>query len=74
MKQTKFWFYATILTGITLVACTNEDVPVPSPEDQVESQLKKMTLREKVGLPSTTPRLETSMKLPTTSKKSNFRL
>ena len=49
MKQTKFWFYATILTGITLVACTNEDVPVPSPEDQVESQLKKMTLREKVG-------------------------
>ena len=31
-------------------ACTNDDNPVgPTPEDQVEEQLQKMTLREKVG-------------------------
>ena len=34
--------------GFILSSCTNEDDPV-APTDEVESQLQKMTLREKVG-------------------------
>ena len=41
---------AAILTcGIVLTACSNNDDPVVPPTDDVEAQLQKMTLREKVG-------------------------
>jgi beta-N-acetylhexosaminidase len=30
-------------------SCTNDDDPVTPPTDEVETQLQKMTLREKVG-------------------------
>ena len=50
MKITKLWMLATILTcGIVLTACSNNDDPVVPPTDDVEAQLQKMTLREKVG-------------------------
>ena len=51
MKQIKFWMISVILTsGFGLVSCTNDDDPVaPTPVDEVEAQLQKMTLREKVG-------------------------
>lgn len=51
MKQLKLWMLAAILTcGSLLTSCTSDDIPVgPSPEDKVEAQLQKMTLREKVG-------------------------
>ena len=40
---------AAILTcGLTLTSCSNDDSPI-SPKDEVEEQLAKMTLREKVG-------------------------
>jgi len=46
-----FWVIAAILTcGIMLTSCTDDDNSVrPSPEDEVEEILRKMTLREKVG-------------------------
>ena len=42
---------AVILTyGLTITSCSNNDDPVvPQPQDEVEAQLAKMTLREKVG-------------------------
>ena len=42
---------AIILTyGLTITSCSNNDDPViPQPQDEVEAQLAKMTLREKVG-------------------------
>ena len=46
------WVLAAILTlcGATmLTSCTNDDDPVTPPTDEVEAQLQKMTLREKVG-------------------------
>ena len=51
MKQMKLWMISVILTsGFGLVSCTNDDDPVaPTPVDEVEAQLQKMTLREKVG-------------------------
>ena len=51
MKQIKLWMISVILTsGFGLVSCTNDDAPVaPTPVDEVEAQLQKMTLREKVG-------------------------
>ena len=40
---------AAILTyGIILTSCTNEDSPV-IPDDEIEAQLDKMTLKEKIG-------------------------
>ena len=40
---------AAILTyGIILTSCTNEDRPV-IPDDEIEAQLKNMTLKEKIG-------------------------
>ena len=40
---------AAILTyGIILSSCTNEDSPV-IPDDEIEAQLKNMTLKEKIG-------------------------
>ena len=40
---------AAILTyGIILTSCTNEDSPV-IPDDEIEAQLKNMTLKEKIG-------------------------
>ena len=51
IKQIKLWMISVILTsGFGLVSCTNDDDPVaPTPVDEVEAQLRKMTLREKVG-------------------------
>ena len=51
VKQIKLWMISVILTsGFGLVSCTNDDDPVaPTPVDEVEAQLRKMTLREKVG-------------------------
>jgi beta-N-acetylhexosaminidase len=50
MKLNETWMKTAILfCGITLAACTNDDNPVVQPGDDVEEQLAKMTLREKVG-------------------------
>ena len=50
MKLNETWMKTAILfCGITLAACTNDDNPVVPPADDVEEQLAKMTLREKVG-------------------------
>ena len=50
MKQLRQWMCAAILIcGTVLTSCTYEDNPAPSPADEVEEQLRKMTLREKVG-------------------------
>lgn len=50
MKKKKLWMLAAILTfGFVLTACSNNDDPVVPPTDDVEAQLQKMTLREKVG-------------------------
>ena len=49
MKQIKLWMLATILTSCGLMmlsSCSNED---NTDTDEVESQLQRMTLREKVG-------------------------
>ena len=52
MKKTKLWVLATtLICGVSVfTACSNDDDTVnpPSP-DEVEAQLQKMTLREKVG-------------------------
>ena len=48
----KLWMLAAILTisGSTiLTSCSSEDDPVTPPTDEVEAQLQRMTLREKVG-------------------------
>ena len=51
MKKIYLWMLAVILTyGLTITSCSNNDDPVvPQPQDEVEAQLAKMTLREKVG-------------------------
>ena len=52
MKQIKLWMLATILTSCGLMmlsSCSNEDSTDTPPTDEVESQLQRMTLREKVG-------------------------
>ena len=52
MNKTKLWMLAAILSfcGATvLTSCSNDDDPVSPPADEVEAQLQKMTLREKVG-------------------------
>lgn len=54
MRKNLFWMMAAILTcGAMFTSCTNEtDNPVPvvpTPVDEIEAQLQKMTLREKVG-------------------------
>ena len=53
MKQRiSIWMLAAILVicGSTiLTSCSSEDDPVTPPTDEVEAQLQKMTLREKVG-------------------------
>ena len=51
MNKTRLWMLAAILIicgGSVLTSCTNDDDPVV-PTDEVEAQLQKMTLREKVG-------------------------
>ena len=51
MKHTKLWVMAAILTIIgtmVLTSYTSYDAPVV-PTDEVEAQLQRMTLREKVG-------------------------
>ena len=51
MKKVMNWMLAAILVcGATvLTSCSNDDDPVTPPTDEVEAQLQKMTLREKVG-------------------------
>ena len=52
MTQIKLWMLATILTSCGLMmlsSCSNEDNTDTPPMDEVESQLQRMTLREKVG-------------------------
>ena len=52
MKQMKLWMLATILTSCGLMmpsSCSNEDNTDVPPTDEVESQLLRITLREKVG-------------------------
>ena len=48
----KLWMLATILTSCGLMmlsSCSKEDNTDTPPTDEVESQLHRMTLREKVG-------------------------
>ena len=48
-RTKKLLMLAAILTyGILLTSCTNEDSPV-IPDDEIEAQLKNMTLKEKIG-------------------------
>ena len=48
-RTKKLLMLAAILTyGILLSSCTNEDSPV-IPDDEIEAQLDKMTLKEKIG-------------------------
>ena len=50
MKIFKTWITAAVLFGgLLLTACTNDDNPSGSSAGSVEEQLRKMTLREKVG-------------------------
>jgi beta-N-acetylhexosaminidase len=51
MKRKILWMLAVILTnGLMITSCTDDDNSAgPSPADEVEAQLQKMTLREKVG-------------------------
>ena len=48
--STKLWMLTAILTcGLVITSCSNDDDSVPPITDEVEAQLQKMTLREKVG-------------------------
>ena len=52
MKKIINWVLAAILTtcgGSVLTSCSNNDDPVIQPTDEVDAQLQRMTLREKVG-------------------------
>ena len=52
MKKMKQWRLTAILTicgTMVLTSCSNDDDPVVPTDDDVEAQLQKMTLREKVG-------------------------
>ena len=49
LKKNKMWMLAVILfCGLMVSSCSNNDEP-SFPVDEVEEQLSKMTLREKVG-------------------------
>ncbi len=49
MKKNLLWMFAAILTcGLLLTSCRDDD-PSSAPADEVEAQLRQMTLREKVG-------------------------
>ena len=49
MEKRLLWILTAILTcGLTITSCSNNDAP-SLPQDEVEAQLSKMTLREKVG-------------------------
>ena len=49
MKKRILWMLTAILTcGLTIISCSNDDETGPT-KDEVEAQLSKMTLREKVG-------------------------
>ena len=50
MKEMKLWMLTVILTcGLVLTSCSNNDNLIAPSVDEVEAQLQKMTLREKVG-------------------------
>ena len=51
MKRKLLWMLAVILTnGLLITSCRYDDDDVEqTPVDEVEAQLQKMTLREKVG-------------------------
>lgn len=51
MKKSLLWMLLGIVFyGQLLTSCNNDDNPVgPRPDDEVEAQLRQMTLREKVG-------------------------
>ena len=50
MLKKFYWFQSAFLALITvLTSCSTNDIPVVPPADEVEEQLQKMTLREKVG-------------------------
>ena len=50
MKTNKFFsLLAALMMAAMFTACSNEDNPDVPPTDEVEEQLQKMTLREKVG-------------------------
>ena len=50
MKRMKLWTIAAIFScGMVITSCTDDDSIQPSPEEQVEEFLEKMTIREKVG-------------------------
>ena len=49
-KMIQWVLAATLVCGASVfTSCTNDDDPVTPPTDEVEAQLQKMTLREKVG-------------------------
>lgn len=49
MKNLRLWMLAAILTsGLVLTSCSDDENEV-TPTDDVEAQLRQMTLREKVG-------------------------
>ena len=51
MNKTKLWMLAAILVisgAMVLTSCSNDDDPEET-TDEVEAQLQRMTLREKVG-------------------------
>ena len=49
MRKRFLWMLTAILTcGLTTISCSNDDETGPT-KDEVEAQLSKMTLREKVG-------------------------
>ena len=41
--------FIILICGWIFAACSNDDTPTVPPTDEVEEQLQKMTLREKVG-------------------------
>ena len=50
MKKNMLWMLTAILTcGLVLTSCSNRTDLVVPPTDEVEAQLQRMTLREKVG-------------------------
>ena len=49
MKQWRLAAILTICGTMVLTSCSNDDDPVVPTDDDVEAQLQKMTLREKVG-------------------------
>ena len=48
-KQDMKKLLVIFICGWIFAACSNEDMPIVPPTDEVEEQLQKMTLREKVG-------------------------